>query len=381
MDTSQVAARVSELACRFAGEREVRRQRRHLERADFERLHEAGFTRVGLPAERGGLWSDVRRSTRPVCEMLRVLARGDPSVALVASMHPAVLAYWLCSPEVPEAHRDAWRDQRDAIFNGVEGGAWWGTITSEPGSGGDILKTRTVAVAGDAPGSWRISGDKHFASGSGISSFMVTTARAEGDPLPDLFFLDLAGVPWDGSTGMKLVAEWDGHGMAATQSHAFRFDGFPATRVACPITELAGMADAACFYQCAFTAVVLGVVQTAVAAAREKLAPRAEALRPYEKVEWTRVGNQAWLAEQAYEGMLRAVENGTGAALATLRGKTVVAELAESALGRLSRVLGGASFSQSQPFGTWAEDVRALGFLRPPWGLAFDQLRALDPPS
>ena len=28
------------------------------------------------------------------------------------------------------------------------------------------------------------------------------------------------------------------------------------------------------------------------------------------------------------------------------------------------------------PFGQWAQDVKALGFLRPPWGLAFDQMFA-----
>jgi hypothetical protein len=39
-------------------------------------------------------------------------------------------------------------------------------------------------------------------------------------------------------------------------------------------------------------------------------------------------------------------------------------------------VVGGGSFSRSSPFGRFAEDVRALGFLRPPWGLVHDQLFA-----
>jgi alkylation response protein AidB-like acyl-CoA dehydrogenase len=83
-----------------------------------------------------------------------------------------------------------------------------------------------------------------------------------------------------------------------------------------------------------------------------------------------------WLAVQAYEGMLRAVEGAdTYAALrAGLRGKTAVAELAEQVLSRCTRVLGGGTFSRRSPFSGWFEDVRALGFLRPPWGLAFDSL-------
>ena len=43
---------------------------------------------------------------------------------------------------------------------------------------------------------------------------------------------------------------------------------------------------------------------------------------------------------------------------------------------RLCRVIGGGTFSRHSPFGNWFEDVRALGFLRPPWGLAFDALFA-----
>jgi hypothetical protein len=59
---------------------------------------------------------------------------------------------------------------------------------------------------------------------------------------------------------------------------------------------------------------------------------------------------------------------------AALRAKESVADLAEQTLLRLTRVLGGGTFSQRSPFAHWFEDVRALGFLRPPWGLAYDQL-------
>jgi hypothetical protein len=80
------------------------------------------------------------------------------------------------------------------------------------------------------------------------------------------------------------------------------------------------------------------------------------------------------LVQQAYEGMLRAVEERGHAPGAVVRGKTAVAELAESALTRLCKVLGGGVYARHAPFGFWAQDVRALGFLRPPWGLAYDRL-------
>ena len=119
-------------------------------------------------------------------------------------------------------------------------------------------------------------------------------------------------------------------------------------------------------------------VDEAVGLARTQVKGRAAQLRPYEQVEWTRAEQDHWLAVQAYEGALRAIESGDPAAAlyAALRGKQSVAELAEQTLQRLTRVLGGGTFAQRSPFAHWFEDVRALGFLRPPWGLAYDQLFA-----
>jgi len=127
-----------------------------------------------------------------------------------------------------------------------------------------------------------------------------------------------------------------------------------------------------------FTAVILGVFEEAVRTAKAQLEPKANAMRPYEQVEWSRAELDYWLAVQAYEGALRAVESGDHprAMHATLRAKEAVAELAEASLGRLSRVIGGGTFSRRSPFAAWFEDVRALGFLRPPWGLAYDNLFA-----
>jgi alkylation response protein AidB-like acyl-CoA dehydrogenase len=373
MDCQQVLTDVRRLAERFAAERRERQARRKLDPADFEALRAAGYLLTAVPTEQGGLWQDQRRSVRAVSEILRTLAHGDSSVALVASMHPAVLAFWLTTPQVAAPQAEAWAAQRRAVCGAAADGAWWGTITSEPGSGGDVSQTRTVA-ARNGSGSYRLTGQKHFGSGSGIASYMVTTAVPEGESEPDWFYVDLRGVSWDGSAGLTLTAPWDGHGMTATQSHALRFDGFPATRLAWPghLNEVASAAFG--FIECLFAAVVVGVLETAVATAREQLAGRKEQLRPYERVEWSRAEMESWLAQQAYEGMLRAVETTEGTPHPVVQGKMAISELAEQATTRLCRVMGGGSFSRHSPFGHWAQDVRALGFLRPPWGLAYDRL-------
>jgi alkylation response protein AidB-like acyl-CoA dehydrogenase len=298
--------------------------------------------------------------------MLRTLARGDPSVALVSAMHPAVTCYWLAidDPSIEE--------QRSFVAQSALDGAWWGTITSEPGSGGDVMRSR--AVARRAGEGYTLSGQKHFGSGSGIASYMVTMAIPEGEKDVNLFYMDVRDTAWDGSTGMKLVAEWDGHGMTATQSHAFEFKDYPVTRAVRP-AGVSGFGPVTLLAAPLFTAVIVGTVQSAVAAARNQIGRRHAELRPFEQVEWARIETEAWLIDQAYEGILRAVEQrGVDGALEALHGKTAVAELAESLTQRLCRVVGGGSFHRSSHFGAAFEDVRALGFLRPPWGLAYDQI-------
>ncbi len=214
---------------------------------------------------------------------------------------------------------------------------------------------------------------------------MVTTAVPEGEALPDLFLLATRELPWDGSRGMKLVREWDGRGMAATQSHAFRFEAMPAERHARPGGALPIAPRAIPFTVALFTSVTVGILDAAIEAGRGLLAPRGARLRASEQLDWARAENGYWLACRALEGMVGAIEQGAGAPRgdppmglteAIAHGKLAVAELAEQALAHLSRAVGGRAYSRSTPFGRWGEDVKALGHLRPPWGLAWDQIIA-----
>jgi alkylation response protein AidB-like acyl-CoA dehydrogenase len=377
----ELRASVGTIAERWRAQRAERQSRDRLERTDFDELAAAGYLRAAVPRAQGGLWDGVAASTRPIAETLRTLARADSSVALVSAMHPAVLTYWLASPDDAQP---VWEAQREAVFATAAEGRRWGTITSEPGSGGDIMRTRTRAVAAESDGAvvpgdtYRLTGDKHFGSGLGIVDYMFTTALADGDDAPSGYFIATTGLPDGADARLRDTAPWDGAGMRATQSHAARLDDMPAVRLAWdrPIDELARAAGAP--IGAWFTAVVIGVLDEAVATARAQLEPKADGLRAYEQVEWSRADTDHWLALQAYEGALRAVEHGDAveALRAVLRAKVAVAELAERTLARLTKVLGGGTFSRRSPFASWAEDVRALGFLRPPWGLAYDQVFA-----
>jgi len=374
MDASIVHENLRAISADFAAERRERQRRRELVAADFARLRDAGFLLTGVPVDHGGIWESVGASARPICEMLRTLAHGDSSVALVCAMHPAVLNFWMATEQAAAPFQKAWEEQRQSIFRNVRDGAWWGTIASEPGTAGDISKTKATARRDLSDGAYLLTGQKNFGSGSGVTSYMITVAVPEGETTPDMFVLDMRDVPWDGSSGVTLTSPWDGHGMAATQSHAFSFKEFPATRMAWP-GQFSRLGEAAGgLGQCCFTAVIVGVAEVALETARPQVVPRSDSLRAYERVEWSKAELEGWLIQQAYEGMLRAMEAAQDTHLRALQAKTAIAELAESVLHRICRVIGGGTFSRSSPFGYWLEDVRALGFLRPPWGLSYDRL-------
>jgi alkylation response protein AidB-like acyl-CoA dehydrogenase len=384
LNAETLLADVRETARRFAADRRVRQQRRSLDGTDIDALKAIGLHLAPIPEAFGGWWQSRQTSIRVLCNALRLLAQGDPSVALVSSMHPAVLAYWR-DPEPPAAGRDAWEAQKRAVFGTVIDGAWWGTMTSEPGSGGDIAKTKTRAVpAGDGPESYRLSGEKHFGSGSGATTHMVTTALRPGAEAPDWFFLKVRGVAWDGSTGMTLKAPWDAHGMTSTNSHAFTLTDFPATRLAWSgtwreITDATGGAGTL-----GLTAPIVGIIDAAMRFVRQEFARRGQtpaSLGAFEKMEWTNAHREAALIYQCYEAALTAMERTGDARHEAALAKANIAVLAESVMTRLCRMSGGSAFSRSSPLGFWLEDVRAAGFLRPPWAFAYENLFAMSWPK
>ena len=373
--SEQILRDLESIAAGFAKDVISRQKRRQLDPDDFEQLKRAGFMLTGVPLDQGGLWNGPAGSARWYAEMVRTIAHGDPSVALVASMHPAVTAFFLGVESVDD-EPEAWWAQRQWVAESARD-HWWGTVTSEPGSGGDILKTRSVAIPEEDH--FLITGDKHFGSGSGQADYMITTAKVEGSELPELFILQNKDEPWDGSTGCRMTVEWDGIGMSSTQSHAFHFENFPAQKAASrEVLSRVGPISSQ-VSNMLFAGVILGVADSAMIFARDKLEGKEDGMRAFEKMEWVRCQNELWLAEQAYEGAMRAIEAKEETAhITAVRCKVTCAELIETALSRMSKVVGGASFSKAMPLAQWTQDVKALGFLRPPLPLAYDQLSGVS---
>ena len=123
MDITLVQKNVAAVAAGWSSELTARLERSALDKADFATLREAGLTLTGVPEEMGGAWQSERGQRRPTGAIFRILARVDPSVTLVATMHPTVLALWLEEPVEPPVDLNAWREQRDRVLTRRKGGA------------------------------------------------------------------------------------------------------------------------------------------------------------------------------------------------------------------------------------------------------------------
>jgi alkylation response protein AidB-like acyl-CoA dehydrogenase len=370
MNFQTLEKNIDELVSAWMPHRAERMARQALDRNDFAALADAGMTLVGVPVEFGGLWDGKQRPAIKIAALLRKLATVDPSLALVSAMHPTVLLNWINdAPDGPPG----WQEQRAQVFEHVRNGAWFGTISSEPGIGGDFLATQATAMRGQDGEHWLMSGDKYMGSGSGVTSFMMTTARPEGEDLPEVFLLDCRNLPWDGSKGLKLMREWDGAGMSATQSHAFRFDRVAVTRHGLLGGAVKRLPQNSSTVGYMFSSVFLGLLDAAGAETRRLFAARSRQASSFEQTHFVKAMNTIWLANQAFAGMAQALER-PDPAHDILQGKLAIADLAEQAMSLLAHAIGGASLSRSSPFAQWQQDVRALGHLRPPRPLTYDKL-------
>ena len=297
-------------------------RRRHLDPTDFEELADTGYLRLIVPVDHGGLWTSLAETGPVLIEAVSELARGDQSVALVASMHPAVLAFWAAESVAAEPNTTAWEAQKRWVFETAMDGHFWGTITSEPGSGGDFLRTKATATAVEGiVGRYHIYGAKHFGSGAQLVSYMITTAKPDGADLPLAFYLDLRDQPWDGTAGLSITRPWDGMGMKATQSHAVMLEGIEGIVFAWPdaleqVATVVGTLGLAMF-----TGVIAAIVDSAMSEAETRLSGRP--LRSYEDVEWTHAQIEHWMLVQARNGLTNTVAttDPAAAALATVKAK------------------------------------------------------------
>ena len=108
-----------------------------------------------------------------------------------------------------------------------------------------------------------------------------------------------------------------------------------------------------------FTAVILGVIEVTIDTVRRRLYGKKDWVRSYEQTEWAHIEIECWLIHQAYEGMLSSVETGEGGTQDTRSGKEAVAQLAETVMLRICKVMGGGATPVAHPLAIGSKRCRS----------------------
>jgi acyl-CoA dehydrogenase len=172
---------------------------------NFELLKEAGYTRLTVPEELGGLGASMRQ----MCYAQQELARYCGSTALAINMH--------LYATLTQVYR--WRHGASAAEGLLRRIAAEGLILMSSG-GSDGLWPSATAVKED--GGYRVSGTKAFCSQAPVADVLSTLA-AYDDPEEGRIVLAL-GIPTR-SEGVRIVETWDTLGMRGTSSHDVLLDG------------------------------------------------------------------------------------------------------------------------------------------------------------
>ncbi|HTE85205.1 MAG TPA: acyl-CoA dehydrogenase family protein, partial [Dehalococcoidia bacterium] len=176
---------------------------------NFDALRDAGLLNLTIPIEFGGLSA----SLTTVCRVIEAIGGGDPSTALVLSMHylgHATLARerrW--DPDIYER----------MCHESVQGIALLAPLRVEPELGTPARGGLPETVATRCTDGWHLTGHKIYATGSPIVRYFNTWGRTADDPPLLGRFL----VPRD-APGMRVVETWDHLGMRASGSHDILFE-------------------------------------------------------------------------------------------------------------------------------------------------------------
>jgi len=311
-----------------------------------------------VPRERGGLGADLRETT----EVLRILAQGSPSTALMLGMHTSILANYLIDTAlVPESERSFFLDQRAWASEQASKGNIFAVANSEPGSGGDVHNSKAFVDERD-DSEQHLSGLKSFASFGANADFFMAAARNTAGAVE--YYL-VRNDP----KHLAIEKEWDALGMRSSESVVLRFNEAPVVGV----FAYRGMLDGANLRHwstLSFTAIFIGIGESLL----EEVRPRASEMLT--KVEITdfhlqlqacrgfladTVRREAEGVDKAYRNLVRDCKTFVTRSLAK---KALDVYIAQS----------GSAYSFSSPVSRKFRDLLAGPALRPPSAIAFEEI-------
>ena len=318
---------------------------------NLELLSEHGLLLLNVPDASGGFGETLGGTL----ETLRTLAQGSPSTALMLAMHTSVLANYLIDPRhVPASERASFLEQRAWAFGEAMRGKRFGVANSEPGAGGDVKQSRAEMRDG------RVWGVKSFCSMGTHADYFMAAARDASDHVRYWLVRN---------ENVSVESGWDAVGMRSSESVSLRFDGAP---VVAPLAYR-GLLDGVNnrhWSTLSFTAIFVGIAESLL---DDVLSPRASMLQKTGATE-------LHLTLQACRAFLRqcvAIEPvpATDDYRRQVRDCKlfVTRELARHAA-TLFTSLGGSAYRFDSPVSRKVRDLLAGPLLRPPVGVAFDEV-------
>ena len=201
--------RANQLACEFAARAAVHDRDASFPFENFDRLSEAGLLALTVPAALGGAGAGALDAAR----IIGILAKADPSTALVLSMHTIQHLVMARSTRWPA--RLARRLARET----VEGVALINALRVEPDLGSPSRGGLPATTARKTGNGWRLSGRKIYSTGAPILKWYAVWAGTDEAETRVGLFLAQAGLP-----GTRIEETWDHLGLRASGSHDVIFE-------------------------------------------------------------------------------------------------------------------------------------------------------------
>ncbi|MEV4137729.1 acyl-CoA dehydrogenase family protein [Dactylosporangium sp. NPDC049742] len=213
---------------------------RRLPAEEVEWLREAGFTKLRIPVEHGGLGATLPEFTEQLIE----LGRADSNLPQLLRGHIGFVESRLAHPAA---------DVRDRWLRRIAAGVIVGNAQSERTSTSWFAPESTLRPAGDG---FRLDGRKFYSTGSLFADWIQTTAAGKDGTVNVL-------VPAS-APGVTRIDDWDGFGQRLTGSGTTIFEDVPvAAEDAEPFEETRSTLMAV--FQLVHLASLAGIARAAVA--------------------------------------------------------------------------------------------------------------------
>lgn len=179
---------------------------------NFTALFASGLTNLVTAREHGGTGAGLGEALAVIGE----IARGEPSTALILSMHYVNHAGIRDGGRWPRAAADA------VIASGFKGPALINALQVEPEAGSPSYGALPRSTARRTADGWRLTGRKRYATGcEGLHWLVVSALTDEAVPRQGSFVISRD------APGIRIERVWNTLGMRATGSHDVVFEDVP----------------------------------------------------------------------------------------------------------------------------------------------------------